>query len=288
VAAVVEIFVAADRQAALWGARNREALFRRSGSPECYPRATMERFSLSQDVPGGIKVNRDSLLVERYLGGDMEAFSELYRRYVGAVSSTVRRYIVEHDSVQEIVQEAFVRAMSSLPELQKRERLKPWLLSIARHVALDECRSRSRFVPVDGDAAAAVPDDQPGPEALAEGHDLALLLRGFIAGLSRRDATALVLTAQLGLSPKELGAALNVSPGAAKVIVHRARQRLREAVVVALLSQRSKGTCSAFIEAVEENNVVEASKHATSCSLCQKLLRDEGVLYTRLCPTHKT
>ncbi|MFV2039642.1 MAG: RNA polymerase sigma factor, partial [Acidimicrobiales bacterium] len=76
----------------------------------------------------------------------------------------------------------------------------------------------------------ALASDHPTPDLEAELRELALALRTGVAALSPRDATALSLTVHLGFGPTEVAAALGISYGNAKVVLHRARHRLRSAL----------------------------------------------------------
>ncbi|HEX7133252.1 MAG TPA: sigma factor-like helix-turn-helix DNA-binding protein, partial [Iamia sp.] len=77
------------------------------------------------------------------------------------------------------------------------------------------------------------PDPGPGPDDLVAAADLARRLGVGVQGLSRRDALTLALVVDLGFGPAEVAVALGVSEGNAKVILHRARRRLRQAVAEA-------------------------------------------------------
>ena len=67
-----------------------------------------------------------------------------------------------------------------------------------------------------------------------------------MAGLSPRDAAAVTMVTQLGFAPGQVAAALGVTPGAAKVIVHRARRRLRNALALQLMVQQPGLACEEF------------------------------------------
>lgn len=171
----------------------------------------------------------DAALVARVRAGDVAAFADLYRAHAPAVAVAVRANLTGSDAVADAVQEAFARALERLDLLRDPTRFRPWILAIARNLAIDEIRHRQRLR---GDVAEA---DEPvsndaSPDTVAELRDLVRTVRGCVAGLSRRDATALVLVSEMGFGPAEVGAALGISTGAAKVAVHRARRRLQAAI----------------------------------------------------------
>ena len=70
-------------------------------------------------------------------------------------------------------------------------------------------------------AADAGPDDQ------VVGRDLGHRVRRALEELSDRDATVLTLAVQFGFGASEIAEAIGVTPGTAKVVLHRARGRLR-------------------------------------------------------------
>ena len=70
----------------------------------------------------------------------------------------------------------------------------------------------------------------PDPAAIAELHQLEAQVSAGFQSLSKRDATVLGLSIHLGLGPYDIAEAIGVTPNNAKVILHRARQRLRAVV----------------------------------------------------------
>jgi len=181
------------------------------------------------DIVGG---KRTAALIAKVRDGDMVAFTALYREHVGAVVKAVRDNVHDAETVADVTQEVFARVLERLGTLRDPDRFRPWLLSIARHAAIDQRRSRGRapepFDPAEHEWA----DTGRGPGEIAELNDLVRLVQGCVAGLSTRDATALTLVSQLGLSVAEVAVALGVSGGAAKVTLCRARRRLRDALAL--------------------------------------------------------
>jgi RNA polymerase sigma-70 factor, ECF subfamily len=178
----------------------------------------------------------ERILVERARAGDTLAFEGLYMRHLSGVQQVVSAIIRDHSHVADAVQEAFTRALDRLPTLRDATRFRPWLLSIARHVATDHVRARMKARIGVEDEALDVATPEPGPEELAELAELSRLVRAGLAGLSKRDATAVALVTHLDFTPAEVAVALGITPGAAKVLVHRARRRLRDALRLDLSS----------------------------------------------------
>jgi RNA polymerase sigma-70 factor (ECF subfamily) len=221
----------------------------------------------------------DAQLVELVRSGNPTAFAALYRAHAPAVYRVARERVAVAEAATDVVQETFARALASLDKLREPDRFRPWILSIARHAAIDDRRSRSRLTPLGDEGAGALPSDDRGPEEMAELAELAELLEVCVGDLSPRDATAVYLVTHLGLSPAEVGAALGISPGAAKVVVHRARRRLRDALALRLMVRHRGGSCPQFSELQDGGKVVQAARHLRQCPICDRAVSTEVHLY---------
>jgi RNA polymerase sigma factor (sigma-70 family) len=221
-----------------------------------------------------VQPRSDGALVAAVLAGDPGAFDDLYRQHVGAVQAVARSHVRDADTVADIVQDTFVRALQHLGDLREVDRFRSWLLAIARHAAVDQLRAAKREAPLDSEQADAVPSDATSPGDLAELHELADQVQGCVTGLSQRDATAVTLVTQLGFTPAQVADALGVTPGAAKVIVHRARRRLRSALMLELLVQQPDLGCDAF-RTLREHDAAAASRHLDDCPRCIESARGE-------------
>jgi RNA polymerase sigma-70 factor (ECF subfamily) len=221
----------------------------------------------------------DAQLVELVRSGNPSAFAALYRAHAPAVYRVARERVAVAEAATDVVQETFARALASLDKLREPDRFRPWILSIARHAAIDDRRSRSRLTPLGDEGAGALPSDDRGPEEMAELAELAELLEVCVGDLAPRDATAVYLVTHLGLSPAEVGAALGISPGAAKVVVHRARRRLRDALALRLMVRHRGESCPQFSELQDGGQVVQAARHLRQCPICDRAVSTEVHLY---------
>jgi RNA polymerase sigma-70 factor (ECF subfamily) len=201
--------------------------------------------------------------------GSAEAFDRLYRAHAGWVAQMARsRASRDEHVVADVVQEVFTRALEHLDRLRDPTRFGAWVYAIASHVIVDHHRLTGRSRPLDDDRAEEIESGETSPDEVAEAMELAGLLRRSVAGLSERDATAITLVSSLGLSPAELGAVLGVSRGAAKVVLHRARARLRAALHVQVLLERRLSDCDGLWGLVEGGGTVAAARHVRVCGRC--------------------
>lgn len=82
--------------------------------------------------------------VRRTLAGDRDAFGRLYDRHALGVRATVAAVSGDFTAVEDLTQEAFVRAYTRLASLRDARRFRPWLLGIARRAALERRRALAR------------------------------------------------------------------------------------------------------------------------------------------------
>src|SRR5262245_4223404 len=100
-----------------------------------------------------------------------------------------------------------------------------YLLTIARHLYLEGLRRDRRQEALDDCDPA---DGTPGPHAVTEGRSELEAVLLDLQTLPEPERAALLMRADDQMSYEEIAAALNVSAGAAKVKVHRARRKLAE------------------------------------------------------------
>ena len=211
----------------------------------------------------------DGVLVMAARTGSPTAFDELYRAHAPRVAQKARsRAGRDEHLVADIVQEVFTRALENLDRLRDPARFGAWIGAIADHVIVDHHRATARSRPLEEHAAEEVVSTDAPPDSVAEAGELARLLRRSVAGLAPRDAAAITLVSTLGLSPAELGAALGVSRGAAKVALHRARIRLRAALRMQVLLERRSSRCEELWQLVEDGATIAAARHVQDCAVC--------------------
>ena len=207
----------------------------------------------------------DAALVAAVRQGDGDAALRLYERHAGAVRFVVRDRVRAPDLVEELVQETFTRSLERLDGLRRPERYRSWLLSIARNVATDRQRLEQRQVGVDADVLERNSEPAEAPDVLADQRELAGLVGSSMARLGRRDALALALGTHLGMSPTELAVVLDVTPNAAKVIVHRARRRLRDLLLADALAASPRRACDGFRSLGDD---ADRRRHVGKCEPC--------------------
>jgi len=79
-----------------------------------------------------------------------------------------------------------------------------------------------------------------------------------------------MMVTYLGLSTAEVASGLGLTYGAAKVAVHRARGRLRRALILQVLVRSAFPSCASFIALVDAGDLAAAARHADGCPGCTR------------------
>ena len=144
--------------------------------------------------------------------------------------SQLRAYIEhqldEKDSVEDILQEVYIKASKNIRQLQSKGSLKSWLYAITRNTIMDHYRKRKSF--------EALPDDiAPEPQnTVEENHKiLASCIKPLLEELPDKYRIPLELSELEGVSQKEIAVKLGLSVSGAKSRVQRARAKLREVML---------------------------------------------------------
>lgn len=146
-------------------------------------------------------------------------FAALYARHGPEVFRFAMYLCGDGADAEDIAAETFARAWTSPTPIQN-ETVRGYLFTIARNVYLQRAKRSSRHVPLETD----VPD-RATTDSRVEARDELRSVNARLRSMPAIDRAALMLKAD-GHSYEEIGAALGVSPAAARVRVHRVRALL--------------------------------------------------------------
>lgn len=187
----------------------------------------------------------DPELVERLRGGDEQAFAEVVRRWSPAMLRAARGHVRTHASAEEVVQEAWLAVLRGLDGFAARASLKTWIFTILVNTARRRGRAEADRVlelerpGVDPRRFRGEDDEYPGhwrdeaapvewgpePEVLAA--EFRGLLGRALAELPGRQRAVVELRDVHGFDAEEVCTLLDLTPANQRVLLHRARTRLR-------------------------------------------------------------
>ena len=179
-------------------------------------------------------------LVERLKDRDPEALKSTMRKYRARLLAVANRICNNPADAEEVVQDVFVTAQNKIDRFEGRSTLATWLYRITVNTALMKLRNQrlvhKNSVPMD-DAYAALAEREGGPifggnvrppDETYLSRELCEQIRQTVEGLPEPYKEVFLLRGIQGLSTKETGKILNVTPGAIKSRLHRSRDLIKE------------------------------------------------------------
>ena len=196
----------------------------------------------------------DAQLVEGLRAGDEAAFARLMREYGGTMLRVAQMYVPSRAVAEEVVQEAWLGVLKGIGRFEGRSSLKTWLFRIVANTAKTRGVREARSVPFsalaeEGDESSVDPDRFLGPGERFPGHwavppeswagqpEGRLIARETLDLIEREveklpPAQRAVITMRdvQGLTAEEVRNALDLSETNQRVLLHRARSKVRRAL----------------------------------------------------------
>jgi len=188
--------------------------------------------------------------------GDADAFATLVDRHSRAMIRVAMAYVPTRAAAEEVVQETWIAVMRGIDRFEGRSSLKTWIFRILTNVAMRAGARERRSVPfsalaeaentgepsVDPDRFLAadhelfpghwaiMPTRWPTPEEGLLAGETREVIAAAIAGLPAAQRTVIALRDVEGWNSEEVVDALEISPGNQRILLHRARTRVRSAI----------------------------------------------------------
>ena len=169
----------------------------------------------------------DVELLDRAREGDATAFGELVTRH-RQVAARVASVVAPASEVEDVLQDACVKAWHALPRFRAGAAFRPWLCRIVANEAKNRSRSARRRETLHLRAAAGTHEpDQRTPEAVALERDDAEALIRAMNRLRPEDRLLIAYRWLLDLTEAEMTEALSIPTGTVKSRLSRAMTKLR-------------------------------------------------------------
>ena len=186
----------------------------------------------------------DAELLLRVRAGEAEAFVELVSRHQASLLGLARAYVASASVAEEVAQDTWLAVLRGLDGFQGRSTFRTWLLRILVNRARSTGVREHRTVAV-GDAGPAVDASRfeasgawmSPPQDWVDDSDerlsaqaLAAPIRAALGGLPERQRAVVLLRDVDGLSRQEVCDVLEISDANQRVLLHRGRSHLRQAI----------------------------------------------------------
>lgn len=159
------------------------------------------------------------------------SFEDVAEELSGPLQRYLERMVGNRATADDLLQETLLRIARGLPNFEGRSSVKTWAFTIATRVATDHFRrpeTRARIVDVD--KSPDIPDSEMDVEGQIVIDEMNACVREVIDSLPEDYRAALVLHDLQGLTAAATAEACGCSLATAKIRIHRARSRLREAL----------------------------------------------------------
>jgi RNA polymerase sigma-70 factor, ECF subfamily len=198
-------------------------------------------------------MTKDHELVQRLREGDESAFAELIDRYGATMVRVAQMYVRDRATAEEVVQETWLAVLNGIDRFEERSSLKTWLFRILTNRAKTRGERDGRIIPFSSlagtgeeDEPAVDPDRFLGPDSAEPGawaapprawpqdevlgRETLEVIEAAIEELPETQREVIRLRDVEGWSPMEVAEALEITDGNQRVLLHRARSKVRAAV----------------------------------------------------------
>ena len=187
----------------------------------------------------------ESTLLARLREGDEQAFEALIARHDGALRRVARTYLRTDAAVDDVVQETWLGVVRGLDRFEGRSSLRTWIFSILVNRARTRAVRDARSLPfsaierdgepavepaafaADGSWTSAPPRLDADPETGLLAGELRAQLLAAVDTLTRDQRAVITLRDLVGLTAAETCELLEITDGSQRVLLHRARARVR-------------------------------------------------------------
>lgn len=182
------------------------------------------------------KTVTDIELIKQALEGDQQAYYEILKKYRAPLYNLLYRMVRNKMETEDLVQEAFIKAFSSLASYNDDYAFSTWLYKIAINNCIDFFRKKKlKTFPIDrpiesrdGDIKRELPDVSYRPDRDLLTKEKDKLIEDAIQNLPEKYRTAIVLRHHEDKSYEEISVIMRIPLGTVKARIFRAREMLKK------------------------------------------------------------
>lgn len=170
----------------------------------------------------------DHHFITQTLAGDPQAFGQLVMRYQDYVFTVVNRMVQHKEEAQEITQDTFVKAYSSLSSFRGDSKFSSWLYTIAYRKTLDRIKKNKRYAEFDALEQVLSADEDTETHGFKRlvAQERSATIKAAIAQLEPVTAALISFYYYEELSVKEIEKITDLTPENIKVKLYRGRKKL--------------------------------------------------------------
>lgn len=191
----------------------------------------------------------DRRLVERAQRGDKRAFELLVEKYQRKLARLLSRFIRDPAEVEDVTQEAFIKAYRALPAFRGDSAFYTWLYRIGINTAKNYLMAMGRRAPTSTEVEAEEAEgfeegeqlrDINTPESVLLSNEIAQTVNSTIEALPEELRTAIQLREIEGMSYEDIAQVMNCPIGTVRSRIFRAREAIAEQLRPLLGTRRDK------------------------------------------------
>lgn len=181
----------------------------------------------------------DWSLIEKFEGGDVTAFQEIFNRHKSRIVNLSYRFVQSREAAEDIAQDVFIKIYEKRPKFDPKAKFTTWLYRVTVNTSLDFIR-KNKFIVRLPNAGAEDPDgkenflervgdpNSPSPSETVQQKELHVLLRTEIDALPEDLRLPILLYQFENLPYEEIARILGITPKAVERRLYHAKQRLRD------------------------------------------------------------
>ena len=182
----------------------------------------------------GVEESTDQQLVDQVMAGNKNAFNLLVMRYQHRVAALIARFVQDPQEVEDVAQEAFIKAYRALPLFRGDSAFYTWLYRIAVNTAKNYLVARSRRPPaqdleideVEPMETGSVLREIESPEGSLSTSELKAVIELALDSLPEELKTAFILREFSGLSYEDIAEVMDCPVGTVRSRIFRAREAI--------------------------------------------------------------
>lgn len=189
-------------------------------------------------TPSGMSKSKaeDMVLIDEALAGNQNSYAKLMKKYQPMINHLIYRMISKKEDVEDLTQEAFIKAFNSLANFDKQFAFSTWLFKIATNNAIDYLRKKKLYTfsidkkieADDSDYSFEIPDHENKPDSNVIDKQLRIILDEAIESLPPKYKDVIVLRHQKEKEYEEIAKELNLPLGTVKAHIFRGRELLNK------------------------------------------------------------